>query len=163
MCIPTELPEIAACNAAVALANDPAVGATFSCIAGGTVPGCLRMLQDGVASLAKVPASGIYEADQAFGGKPIVSEFYSEALGKYTEGYAIAAVNPDWCYATAGGKPTLADLESTNACFSGYGTDGGWNVAVGSLYNDAEMATVSNSTTYTVDTQTVQKYFKDVS
>jgi len=162
ICLPELGDNIGSCNSAVELMNDPSTGVSFSCIDGGSVTGCLAMLKDGIAAVAKVPASGIYMGDK-MGTKPVVSEFFSDTLGKYTEGYAVAIVDATWCYGENKNSLSYSTLESTNACFSGYASDGGWNVPIGTLFNDGDMPVVSNSNTSAIDAQSAIKYFKDVS
>ena len=52
-------------------------------------------------------------------------------------------------------------LKKKNACLGGFATDGGWNVPVGTLYNDAEMKPAENSTRYTEDAQAIFDFYYD--
>lgn len=157
-----EIKDINECNRVVQEANDPTNGVYFDCLSGETVSGCVKMLRDGLAQIAKLPGSGIYEADKIAGGQPFVSEFFNDVLGKYTEGYAVAVVKSDFCYSSNGTQPEMNALKKKNACLGGFATDGGWNVAVGTLYNYGEMKPAENSTRFTEDAQSTLNFFQDV-
>lgn len=162
ICIPEDLGNVPACNDAVALASDQYAGITFSCLSGGTVAGCLRQVSLGASQLAKVPASGVWLGDKDFGLTPLVSEFFNTDVGRFTQGYAVAAIPNDACYVTAAGV-TLTDYAKKTACFAGYRSDGAWQVPVGTLINRHGMAILNNATDYTDDAESVARFFDEVS
>lgn len=63
----------------MALANNAAEGVSFTCIAGGSEEGCMKLVRDGGAELTKFGPSNVYIANRDYGLEPIVSENY----GKY--------------------------------------------------------------------------------
>lgn len=124
------------------------------------------MVNSGIVELAKLPGRGIYEGYTKYNKiKPIVNEvlFEDPALAN-KEGYAVAAVAPSWCASVDNGSqnPTLATLKGTNACFSGYQRDGGWQIPVGRLFLDGGMPVESKNKDYKDDAESVLDYFKDI-
>ncbi len=165
MCIPVETSYAAACDAALQLLNDPTAGLYYRCIPGETVAACLSMVNSGIVELAKLPARGIYQGYTQYNLQPIVNEVVSEDPAmKNLEGYAVAAVAPSWCASVDNGSqnPTLATLKGTNACFSGYQRDGGWQIPVGRLFLDGGMPVETKSEEYKDDAESVTDFFKDI-
>lgn len=154
----------AACDSAIKLLNDPAAGLAYSCIPGTTVAGCMTMLSSGLVNLVKVPGRGIYEGYKQFDAVPIVSEVFSDNPDMtYKEGYSVAMVSPAWCASVDNGSrnPKLKNLYNTNACFSGYQRDGGWQIPVGRLFLNGGMPVESNDTNVKDDAESISKFFAD--
>jgi hypothetical protein len=162
ICIPLELKDqLNDCNSALDLIDSGESQIHFQCIAGGSVKACLKMVQDGVAQLAKVPASGTV-LGQEYGLKPVISEYFSDELGNSTEGYAVALVDANWCYNDNGGKPSAEDLRGSKACFSGLSTDGGWFTPIGFLMKYGNMSLTSEDEDVSDDAESVLSYFSEV-
>lgn len=163
ICLPIDSPDVSACNSALAEIASPSTSVAFNCVTGGSVVGCLSMVKNNGASFAKVPGSGVLEGE-SFGLRPVVSEYFASVGQDYIEGYSVAIVSNTWCYTSTGDtKSSWTDLANSDACFSGYITDGGWNVPVGTMLNSGAMPLVDNSTAYTEDAQSTLKYFNSVS
>ena len=145
--------------------NDPAAGYAYNCIPGTTVAGCMTMVNSGQVQLAKVPGRGIYEGYKNFNTVPIVSEVFSDNPDMtYKEGYAVAMVSPAWCASVDSGSrnPKLSNLANTNACFSGYQRDGGWQIPVGRLFLNGGLPVESNDTNIKDDAESINKFFDTV-
>lgn len=164
ICLPVNGDFTAACDSAIKLLNDPAASLSYSCIPGTTVAGCMTMLSSGLVNLVKVPGRGIYEGYKQFDVVPIVSEVFSDNPDMtYKEGYSVAMVSPAWCASVDNGSrnPKLKNLYNTNACFSGYQRDGGWQIPVGRLFLNGGMPVESNDTNVKDDAESISKFFAD--
>ena len=162
ICLPLELKDqLNDCNGALDLIDSGKPQIQFECIAGGSVKACLKMVQDGVAQLAKVPASGAV-LGQDYGLQPVISEYFADELGNSTEGYAVALVDANWCYNDNGGKPSAEDLNGAKACFSGLSTDGGWFIPIGFLMKYGNMSRSSEDEDVSDDAESVLSYFNEV-
>lgn len=162
ICVPFEVDDaFDKCDKALDALDSPGGNLTFRCVAGGTPRGCLKMLEDGSATLAKVPAS-VAVLGQSYGVEPVVSEYFDDGLGDNTEGYAVALVNSDWCYNQHDGNPGAEDLMGLKACFSGYSTDGGWFAPVGYLMNKGNMSISDQKDSIGDDAESVLEYFDEI-
>ena len=163
VCLPVELKAGSnKCNEAISKANSESLGIQLQCVSGGTVKGCLKMVKDGAAQVAKVPSSGVLLGEKDYGLSIIATEFFNDELGNSTAGYAVAVVNSEWCYTTHGGAPEASDLRGTKACFSGQATDGGWFTPLGYLMRNGGMEIVSNETGISDDAESALGYFKEI-
>lgn len=162
VCVPFEVDNaFDKCDKALDALDSPAGNLTFRCVAGGTPRGCLKMLEDGSAALAKVPASAAV-LGQSYGVEPVVAEYFDDGLGDNTEGYSVALVNSDWCYNQHDGNPGAEDLKDLKACFSGYSSDGGWFAPVGYLMNKGNMTISNEKDTIGDDAESVLAYFDQI-
>ena len=163
VCLPAEMKAGSnECNEAISKANSESLGIQLQCVSGGTVKGCLKMVKDGAAQVAKVPSSGALLGEKDYGLKVIATEFFNDDLGNSTAGYAVAVVNSEWCYTTHGGAPEASDLRDMKACFSGQATDGGWYTPLGYLMRNGGMGIVSNETDISDDAESALEYFKEI-
>lgn len=163
VCLPVEFKAGSnECNEAISKANSESLGIQLQCMSGGTVKGCLKMVKDGAAQVAKVPSSGALLGEKDYGLQVIATEFFNDDLGNSTAGYAVAVVNSEWCYTTQGGAPEASDLRDTKACFSGQATDGGWYTPLGYLMRNGGMEIVSNETDISDDAESALEYFEEI-
>ncbi len=164
LCLPIDLKEgYNNCNEALQLMNSPSLGISFRCLGGGSVKGCVQMLRDGVAQIAKVPGSGAVLGEDSDGMLPLVMEYVNADLGNSTLGYTVALVDSDWCYSDHGGNPSVADVvkEKERACFSGYATES-WFASVGYLMRQGQIDIVSNETDVSDDAESVLHHFDKI-
>jgi melanoma-associated antigen p97 len=161
MCIPGEEGNEASflqkCNAAMALANDAAEGVSFSCIAGGSEEGCMKLVRDGGAELTKFGPSYVYIANRDYGLEPIVSENYGAEAGK--EYYSVAVVKKEFCDTP---NLSLSSLKGKSSCHTGYRKTAGWNMPVGYLVDAGVMDVENSESGVNTDAESVAGFFSKV-
>ena len=78
VCLPVEIKAGSnECNEAISKANSESLGIQLQCVSGGTVKGCLKMVKDGAAQVAKVPSSGALLGEEDYGLAVIVYRLQS--------------------------------------------------------------------------------------
>ncbi|GMH39771.1 hypothetical protein BSKO_07669 [Bryopsis sp. KO-2023] len=137
VCIPYPLDESAGraagflrdCTAAVGQANTALL--EFECIAGGSAEGCKDLLKSGEAHVTTLEGGDVFTGDES-GLIPTITEDLGDGAPPGTY-YAVAVVNKEFC---EGKKPTLADLQGTRSCHTGFRKIGGWSLPLGALLDN---------------------------
>lgn len=109
---------------------------TFSCVAGGSVSGCIAKVGAGEADLVTLDGGHMYVASNTHGLVPVVSENYGGEMG--TEYYGVAVVKKDFCEEGV----TLDSLKGKYACHTGYQRTVGWYMPAGELLSNKVMDVV---------------------
>ncbi|XP_070609988.1 melanotransferrin isoform X2 [Erythrolamprus reginae] len=118
----------------------------LACVHGGSVTGCISMIEKNLADTATVDGGILYQAGKEHGLKPVVAEAYGPDVG--TSYYAVAVVK-------ANSNLTINRLRGAKTCHTGIHRTAGWNIPVGLLLDSGRMSRVGCSIT-----KAVSDYFK---
>lgn len=161
MCIPSQATSAAVeeCTEALAAANNPTEGISFSCVQGGSPTACMEAIKAGDAELTSFGAAEMLQAKDDYDLEPIVAELYNNST-EATEYYGVAVVLESFCAAPV--KPTFADLKGKRSCHTGYRKTSGWVLPLGFLVEEGIADVVSNDPDVQADAETAANFFSEV-
>ncbi len=153
-CLPlqtSEYPDIVQkCNDAFALVQ----GSQITCMAAGSIDGCVTAINNGQADFTKMGPSSAFLANREYGFEPILTENYGGDAGNSY--YGVAVVRKEFCQDN---QVTLADLKGRRSCHTGYRKTSGWTVPVGFMTDNGIMEVVNNDDSVPNDVETVASFF----
>ncbi|KAL3153465.1 hypothetical protein ABBQ38_011798 [Trebouxia sp. C0009 RCD-2024] len=158
VCVPAQQSpaQLGLCTAALSGANVGDI--QFTCVAGGSLPGCFRQVADKTADIVSATGEQAFTANQRYGIVPVLGEGLPgrDNLSSY---YSVAVVNAAFC---EGNNKTYADLAGLNSCHTGYQRTAGWDFAVGALLSTGTMQRVSDVPNIADDAESVAAFFGNV-
>eukprot|EP00889_Picochlorum_renovo_P006929 jgi/Picre1/33959/NNA_001437.t1 len=138
------------CNDAFALVQ----GSQITCMAAGSIDGCVAAINNGQADFTKMGPSDAFIANREYGLEPLLTEYYGGDAGNSY--YGVAVVRKEFC---DGNQVTLADLKGTRSCHTGYRKTSGWTIPVGFMTDNGIMEVVNNDDGVPNDVETVASFF----
>ncbi|KAI8111730.1 hypothetical protein M9435_004229 [Picochlorum sp. BPE23] len=138
------------CNDAFALVQ----GSQITCMAAGSIDGCVAAINNGQADFTKMGPSDAFIANREYGLEPLLTEYYGGDAGNSY--YGVAVVRKEFC---VGNQVTLADLKGTRSCHTGYRKTSGWTIPVGFMTDNGIMEVVNNDDGVPNDVETVASFF----
>ena len=161
VCVPVDAAEypffLDQCREALRIASNNTQGASFECLLSNTSQGCVDMVVQGRAVLAKLDQIHIFQAYEEQGLVPIVAEYYQN--DPKVDYYSTVVVRKELCDANPG--LTFKDLEGKRSCHTGYRRMAGWSAPVGFLVQTGVIPVQNQYPDINADAESVVSFFSE--
>eukprot|EP00210_Caulerpa_lentillifera_P001840 g1769.t1 len=125
----------------------------WRCVQFDTIEQCLEAIEDGAADWRTVSGFDAYVGFARYNLTSVIAE--NGTLGNGLDYYSVALVRKDFCNENT----TLADLQGTRSCHTGYRKNAGWDIPVGALLSGSIMEPIAADPAVENDAESVANFF----